>query len=119
MGGFAATPASTPTPPHLSILQVNGSLLHRNTPVSSNATGVTRSISEKLVDAWVKEHLRSLRLPVSNLPVGCHLTTQGMLVSVIRSGCRDATDRRSFEARVIFIHRTLQPGGLNVDFGFI
>ena len=55
MAGFAGTPVSTPTPPHLSILQVNASLLHRNTPVSSNATGVTRSISEKLVDAWVTE----------------------------------------------------------------
>ena len=45
--------------------------------------------------------------------------TQDMLVSVIRSGFRDATDRRSYEARVIFRHRILQPGGLNVDFGFI
>ena len=45
--------------------------------------------------------------------------TQGMLVSVIRSGFGDSTDRGSFEARVIFRHRILQPGGLNVDFGFI
>ena len=33
--GLAATPASTPTPPHLSILQVEVSLLHRNTLVSA------------------------------------------------------------------------------------
>ena len=71
-----------------------------------------------------KEHLRSTRLPGSDLPVGRHFaspghTTWDMLVPVIRSGFRDATDRRSFEARMIFRHRTLQPGGLNVDFGFI
>ena len=36
-------------------------------------------------------------------------TSQDILVSVIRSGFRDATDRRSFDARVIFRHRTLQP----------
>ena len=60
--GLAATPASTPTPPHLSILQVEVSLLHRNTLVSaimwfmlSNATHVTRSISEKLVNTWVTD----------------------------------------------------------------
>ena len=44
-------------------------------------------------------------------------TTQDMLVSVIRSDLRDATDRRCFEARMIFKHRTLHPGGLKVDFG--
>ena len=58
VAGLAATTASTPTPPHLSILQVDVSLLPRNTPVSpriwfmlSNTTYVTRSMSEKLVDA--------------------------------------------------------------------
>ena len=71
-----------------------------------------------------REHLHSTRLPDSDLPVGGHFaspgnTTQDMLVSVIRSGFRDATDRRSFEARMIFRHFTLQPGGLNLDFGFI
>ena len=34
-------------------------------------------------------------------------TTLDILVSVVRSGFRNATDRRSFEARLIFIHRTL------------
>ena len=43
----------------------------------------------------------------------------GHAVSVIRSGFRDATDRRSFEARMIFRHFTLHPGGLNVDFDFM
>ena len=72
----------------------------------------------------VREHLRSTRLPDSDLPVGrqfassCH-TTQDMLVSVIRSGFRDATDRHSFEARMIFRHRTLHRDSLNVDFSFI
>ena len=59
-----------------------------------------------------------------HLPVGRHFappghTTQDMLVSIIRSGFRDATDRRSFEARVIFGHRTLQPDGLSTGFGLI
>ena len=31
-------------------------------------------------------------------------------------GFRDTTDRPSSEARMIFRHRTLHPGGLNVDF---
>jgi len=44
-------------------------------------------------------------------------TNQDMLVSVILSGFRDATDRRYLEARMIFRHRTLHPGGLDVDFG--
>ena len=68
-----------------------------------------------------REHLRSTRLPDSDLPIGRHFaspghTTQDMLVSVISSGFRDATDRRSFGARMIFRHRTQNPGGLNVDF---
>ena len=39
-----------------------------------------------------------------------------MLVSVTHSGLRDARDRRSYEARMIFRHHTLHPGGLNVNF---
>lgn len=71
-----------------------------------------------------REHLSSRRLPDSDLLVGRHFafpghTTQDMPVSVIRSSFRDATDRRSFEARIIFRHRTLHPGGFNADFGFI
>ena len=41
---------------------------------------------------------------------------QDMLLSVVPSSFRDATDKRSFEAMMIFRHRTLHPGGLNVDF---
>ena len=71
-----------------------------------------------------REHLSSRRLPDSDLLVGRHFafpghTTQDMLVSVIRSSFRDAADRRSFEARIIFKHCTLHPGGFNADFGFI
>ena len=39
-----------------------------------------------------------------------------MLVSVIHSGFRDTQNRRLFEARMIFKHKTLHPGGLNTDF---
>ena len=46
-------------------------------------------------------------------------TTQEVQVSVIRSGYRDATERRSFEARMVFRLCTVHPGGRNVDFGFI
>ena len=71
-----------------------------------------------------REHLPFTRLPDSDLPVGRHFaslghTTEDMLVSVSRSGFRDATDRRSFEARMIFRHRNLHLGGLNVNFSFI
>ena len=71
-----------------------------------------------------REHLRSTRLSGTDLPVGRHFTSPGysigdMLVSVIRSGFRSPTERRSFEARMIFRHRTLQPAGLNVDFNFV
>ena len=64
------------------------------------------------------------RLSGTDLPVGCHFTSSGhsigdMLVSVIRSGFRSPTERRSFEARMIFRRRTLQPAGLNVDFNFV
>ena len=72
----------------------------------------------------LRENLRSTRLSASDLPVGRHFAspghrTQDMLVSVIRSGFRDATDRRSFEPSMIFRHSTQHPDGLNVDFGFI
>ena len=71
-----------------------------------------------------REHPRSTRLPDSDRPVGRHFVslghrTQETLVSVIRSGFRDDTDGRSFEARMILRHRTLHPNGLNVDFGFM
>ena len=41
-----------------------------------------------------------------------------MLVSVIRTGFRDAAERRRFEAQMIFRHHTLHPRGLNTDFAF-
>ena len=55
----------------------------------------------------------------TDLPVGRHFASPGhastdMLVSVIRSGFRDTQDRRCFEARMIFKHKTLHPGGLKV-----
>ena len=72
-----------------------------------------------------RENLHSTRLPVSDLPDGRHFaspgqTTQDILVSVIRSGFRNATDRRSFEARMIFRHRTLPtPWWSQCRLGFI
>ena len=71
-----------------------------------------------------REHLRSTRQANTDLPVGRHFASPShactdMLVSVIRSGFRDAQDRRRFEARMIFKHKTLHPGGLNTDFAFL
>ena len=51
-----------------------------------------------------REHLRSTRLSGTYLPIGRHFTGHSigdMLVSVIRSGFRSPTERRSFEARMI------------------
>ena len=63
-------------------------------------------------------------LPDSAFPVGRHFaflghTTQDILVSVIRPGFRDATDKPSFKVRITFRNRTLYPDELNVDFVFI
>ena len=63
-------------------------------------------------------NLRCTRLSASDVPVGRHFaspghTAQDMLLSVIRSCFRDATDRRSFEPRMIFRQRTQHPDGLN------
>ena len=71
-----------------------------------------------------REHLRSTRQTNTDLPVGRHFASPGhastdMLVSVIHSGFRDTQDRRRFEARMIFKHKTLHPGGLNTDFAFL
>ena len=57
-----------------------------------------------------REHLRSTRLSDTDLPVGRHFTSPGhsvgdVLVFVIRSGFRSPTERRSFEARMIFRHQ--------------
>ena len=78
-----------------------------------------------IVSEWyLSSHLRSTRPPDIDLAVGRLFTSPGhsigdMLVCVIRSNFRSATERRSFEARMIFGHRTLKPAGLNVDFNFI
>ena len=78
-----------------------------------------------IVSEWyLSSYLRSTRLPDPDLAVGRLFTSPGhsvgdMLVCVIRSGFRSATERRGFEARMIFRHRTLEPAGMNVDFNFI
>ena len=71
-----------------------------------------------------REHLRSTRTTNTDLPVARRFTSHGhstedMLVSAIRSGFQSTLDRRRFEAKLIFKHRTLHPGGLNTDFHFI
>ena len=71
-----------------------------------------------------REHLRSTRQTNTDLPVSRHFASPShactdMLVSVICSGFLDAQDRRRFEARMIFKHKTLHPGGLNTDFAFL
>jgi len=84
------------------------------------------NISEKQVDAWVTD-LENIYIqqghqtPILLLDAICFLGSHNadMLVSVTHSGFRDARNRRSYEARMIFRHRTLHPGGLNVDFSFI
>ena len=58
-----------------------------------------------------REHLRSTRQSNTDLPVGRHFASPrhactDMLVSVIRSGFRDTQDRRLFEAKMIFKHKT-------------
>ena len=87
----------------------------------NRVTGVRISIASEW---YLSSHLRSTRLPDTGLAVGRLLTSPGhsvgdMLVCVICSGFISATERRSFEARMIFGHRTLEPAGLNVDFNFI
>ena len=69
------------------------------------------------------EHLRSVEKK-ANLPVAKHFsspgrTTEGMMVSVVRTGFRDTAQRRSAEGRLIFKCQTLQTRGINIDFSFI
>ena len=71
-----------------------------------------------------REHFRSTRQSNTDLPVGRHFALPGpasidMLVSVIHSGFRDTQNRRLFQARMIFKHKTLHPGGLNTDFAYL
>ena len=73
---------------------------------------------------YIGEQLRSTRQTNTDLPVCRHFASPShactdMLVSVIRSGFRDAQDRRRLEPRMIFKHKTLHPGGLNTDFAFL
>ena len=87
------------------------------------ATNYIGETGRRLGDRF-RENLRSTRLSGTDLPVGRHFTSPGhsigdMLVSVIRSGFRSPTERRVFEARMIFRRRILQPAGLNVDFNFV
>ena len=78
-----------------------------------------------LRDFLVRSHLdlRSTRQTNTNLPrrrssSPGHSSTD-MLVSVIHSGFRDTQNRRLLEARMIFKHKMLHPGGLNTDFAFL
>lgn len=76
----------------------------------------------RLVDTDLK--FRLTWLPDTDLSADRHFASPGhnvgdMLVSVIRFGFISATERRSFEARMRFRHRTLDTAGLNVDFNFI
>ena len=76
----------------------------------------------RLVDNDLK--FRFTRLPEPDLSAERHFASLGhnvgdMLVSVIRFGFLSATERRSFEARMRFRHRTLDTAGLNVYFNFI
>ena len=82
-----------------------------------------RETGTRLGDRF-REHLRSTRQTNTDLPVGRHSASPGhastdILVSVIHSGFRDTQNRRLFEARMIFKHKTLHPGGLNTNFAFL
>ena len=71
-----------------------------------------------------REHLRSTRQSNTDLPEVRHFASPGhasadMQVSVIHSGFRDTQNRRLFEARMIFKHKTLYPGGRITDFAFL
>ena len=130
---LTTTPASTPTPPHFLILQVDAPICkmylcqqelglcykmpHMSQHIYIGETG--RHLGDQF-----RQHVHSTRRPDCNLPVGRYLaslghTSQDMLVSVIRSVFRDPTHKRSFEARMTFRQCTLHPDGLNGDFGFI
>ena len=51
-------------------------------------------------------------------PTVVHMT-DGMMVSVVRTGFRDTAQRRSAEGCLIFKCQTLQPRGMNIDFSLI
>lgn len=100
---------------------------YSKTPSTSEVGMLNRVIGIRIsiVSEWyLSSQLRSTRLPHTDLAVSRLFTSPGnsigdMLVCAIRSNFRSATERRSFEARMIFGHRTLKPAGLNVDFNLI
>ena len=82
------------------------------------------NISEKQVDAWVTDLENIFIQQGHQTPI---LLLHAILLSRVTQlghagfchpSFRDARDRRSYEARMIFRHRTLHPGGLNVDFNY-
>ena len=93
----------------------------------SNVVPATRFTSEKQEDAWeIDSENTHVQHDQTNtdLPVGRYFASPGhastdMLVSVIHSGFRDTPNRRLFEARMSFKHKTLHPEGLNTDFAFL
>ena len=104
----AVTPASSPTPSHLWIFQVEALFLHRNTRISEKVVyAIKRRACHKIcigetvrrLDARFREHLRSTRLPDSDLPVGRYFASPDT------------------QLRTCWFQ--LHPYGLNVDFGFI
>ena len=77
------------------------------------------------------EHLRSVegyhkypRYQNGGFPVaehfsqGSHNSISDMSVSVIKSVAGTAAKRRREEMRMIFIHKTLAPDGMNIDLKF-
>ena len=87
-------------------------------PVSVFPTVSVGKTGRRLADR-LREHIHFTRLPDNDLPVGRHFTSPGhrigdMLVSVIRFGFRSTTERRSFEASVIFRHHADTWTSLNV-----
>ena len=95
--------------------------------MSSNTGLVTNYTLATPVDVLESDFVNIyVQLEPSNtdLPVARHFTlpghsTEDMLVSAIRSGFQSTSDRRRFEAKLIFKHRTLHSFGLNTGFNFI
>ena len=69
------------------------------------------------------EHLRSVTKQ-ADLPVAKHFsspghTTDDMMASVVNDGFKNTKERRRTEGRLIFRCKTLNPGGMNIEFNFI
>ena len=131
VAGLDAIPFCTPLLTPLEVVLLSIVNIHAQVTMwytSSNVTPTTRFTSAKLADAWVTdawEHLRSTRLPDTDLPLGRHFASSGhsaedMLVSVVHAGFNIILDRRRFEAKKLILqHRTLRPRGLDTYFNFI